>query len=295
MATYFNSKQRVFVIKSLVFFSLVRWYNLLLIAAAQYLTAIKILNPHHYTPLQVLSNPQLHWIVFSTSLIIAGGYLINAFYDYEKDLANHSEEVILNKIISKRFAINAYMVCNTLAVFIGLLLNIKLALFYVLLTFLLWFYSHKLKKLPLLGNFCASFLAVSAFLSICIFYWEINKLIVLYATYIGLIALIREIVKDIEAIKGDMLFGYQTFPVKFGIKKTKWLVAPLMLLCVPIGYFLYHHLSPNYSSIYFAASFAGIFGWMFYFIFSTNEKHFRQTDNYYKLLIVLGVLNIALV
>jgi 4-hydroxybenzoate polyprenyltransferase len=295
MATYFSSAQRVFVIKSLVFFSLVRWYNLLLIAAAQYLTAIKILNPHHYTPLQVLANPQLHWIVFSTALIIAGGYLINAFYDYEKDLANHSEEVILNKIISKRFAINAYMVCNTLAVLIGLVLNIKLALFYVLLTFLLWFYSHKLKKLPLLGNFCASFLAVSAFLSICIFYWEINKLIVLYAVYIGLIALIREIVKDIEAIKGDMLFGYKTFPVVFGIKKTKLLVAPLMLLCVPIGYFLFMHLSPHYSSIYFSVSLTGIFIWMFYFIFSANEKHYRQTDNYYKLLIVLGVLNIALV
>jgi 4-hydroxybenzoate polyprenyltransferase len=295
MATYFSSAQRVFVIKSLVFFSLVRWYNLLLIAAAQYLTAIKILNPHHYTTLQVLANPQLHWIVFSTALIIAGGYLINAFYDYEKDLANHGEEVILNRIISKRFAINAYMVCNTLAVLIGLVLNIKLALFYVLLTFLLWFYSHKLKKLPLLGNFCASFLAVSAFLSICIFYWEINKLIVLYAVYIGLIALIREIVKDIEAIKGDMLFGYKTFPVVFGIKKTKLLVAPLMLLCVPIGYFLFTYLSPHYSSIYFSVSLTGIFIWMFYFIFSSNEKHFRQTDNYYKLLIVLGVLNIALV
>lgn len=294
MATYLNSTQRVFVIKSLVFFSLVRWYNLLLIAIAQYLTAIKILNPQ-LGIMQVLAMPQLHWIVFSTALINAGGYLINAFYDYEKDLANHGEDVILNKIISKRFAINAYVVCNTLAVLIGLMLNLKLALFYVLLTFLLWFYSHKLKKMPLLGNFCASFLAVSAFLSICIFYWHINKLIVLYATYIGLIALVREIVKDVEAIKGDMLFGYQTFPVKFGIKRTKMLLIPLMLLCAPIGYLLYTHLAPSYSAAYVVLSFTGILVWMFYLVFSSNEKHFRQIDNYYKLIIVLGVLNIALV
>jgi 4-hydroxybenzoate polyprenyltransferase len=294
MATYLTSNQRVFVIKSLVFFSLVRWYNLLLIAAAQYLTAIKILNPD-YTMLQILSMPQLHWIVFSTALIIAGGYLINAFYDYEKDLANHGEDVIINKIISKRFAINAYLFCNSFALLIGVVLNIKLALFYSLLIFLLWFYSHKLKKMPLLGNFCASFLAVSAFLSICIFYWNINKLIVMYATYIGLIALIREVLKDLVAIKGDMLFGYKTFPVLFGIKKTKLLLVPLMLLCVPIGYFLFSYLYPSYSAFYFSVSFTGIFVWMFYLIFSTDEMNFRKLDNFYKLMIVLGVLNIMFV
>lgn len=294
MATYLNSNQRVFVIKSLVFFSLVRWYNLLLIAAAQYLTAIKILNAD-LTVWQVLAMPQLHWIVLSTVLITAGGYLINAFYDYEKDLANHGEEVIINKIISKRFAINAYLVCNAFALLIAMFLNFKLFLFYGLLIFLLWFYSHKLKKLPLLGNFTASFLAVSAFLSICIFYWDINKLIVLYATYIGLIALTREIIKDMVAIKGDMLFGYKTFPVTFGIKKTKMLLVPLMLLCVPIGYYLFNYLMPAYSAIFFSVSFSGIVIAMFYLIFTKTEKGYKQIDDYYKIIIVLGILNIALV
>lgn len=294
MATYLNSNQRVFVIKSLVFFSLVRWYNLLLVAIAQYLTAIKILNPN-LTVWQVLAMPQLHWIVLSTALITAGGYLINAFYDYEKDLANHGEEVIINKIISKRFAINAYLVCNAFALLIALFLNVYLFLFYGLLIFLLWFYSHKLKKLPLLGNFTASFLAVSAFLSICIFYWDINLLIVAYATYIGLIALTREIIKDIVGIKGDMLFGYKTFPVKFGIKKTKLLLVPLMLACVPIGYYLFNNLYPAYSSIYFSISFSGIIVAMLYLMFVSTEKGYKQIDDYYKLIIVLGILNIALV
>lgn len=294
MTTYLNSNQRVFVIKSLVFFSLVRWYNLLLVAIAQYLTAIKILNPT-LTVWQVLSMPQLHWIVLSTALITAGGYLINAFYDYEKDLANHGEEVIINKIISKRFAINAYLVCNAFALLIALFLNFKLFLFYGLLIFLLWFYSHKLKKLPLLGNFTASFLAVSAFLSICIFYWDINLLIVSYATYIGLIALTREIIKDMVAIKGDMLFGYKTFPVKFGIKKTKMLLAPLMLLCVPIGYYLFNNLHPSYSAIFFSVSFSGIVMAMLYLMFIKTEKGYKQIDDYYKIIIVLGILNIALV
>lgn len=294
MATYLNSNQRVFVIKSLVFFSLVRWYNLLLVAIAQYLTAIKILNPN-LTVWQVLAMPQLHWIVLSTALITAGGYLINAFYDYEKDLANHGEEVIINKIISKRFAINAYLVCNAFALLIALFLNFKLFLFYGLLIFLLWFYSHKLKKLPLLGNFTASFLAVSAFLSICIFYWNINLLIVAYATYIGLIALTREIIKDIVAIKGDMLFGYKTFPVKFGIMKTKALLAPLMLACVPIGYYLFNNLYPSPSSIYFSISFSGIVVALLYLMFITTEKGYKQIDDYYKLIIILGILNIALV
>lgn len=294
MATYLNSEQRVTVIKILVFFSLIRWYNLLLIAVAQYLTAIKILN-RGYTTLQVLSMPQLHWIVLSTALIIAGGYLINAFYDYEKDLANHGKEVIINNIISKQFAINSYLFFNAMALAISLFLSPKLALFYCLLIFLLWFYSHKLKKTPLLGNFCASFLAVSAFLSICISYWHINKLIVLYATFIGLVALVREIIKDLEAIKGDMLFGYKTFPVVYGKKKTKWLVVPLMLLCLPLGYYIILNLPTAISSYYFMVSMAGIFITLLYFMWANDEKHFHRIDNLYKAGIVLGVLNIALV
>lgn len=120
-------------------------------------------------------------------------------------------------------------------------------------------------------------------------------LIVLYATYIGLIALVREIIKDLAAIKGDMLFGYKTFPVVFGIRKTKMLVVPVMLLCLPLGYLLFLALTPAYSSIYFLVSFVSIFVIMFFFASATHQKQYHQTDNFYKFLIVLGILNISLV
>ena len=54
----------------------------MMICIAQYLTAIFILSRQ---PLrQVLLDPRLFAIVLAGALAVAGGYIINAFYDQEK-------------------------------------------------------------------------------------------------------------------------------------------------------------------------------------------------------------------
>ncbi|TNF72570.1 MAG: ubiquinone biosynthesis protein UbiA, partial [Bacteroidetes bacterium] len=78
-----SRRTRLFLLKSLSLFSIIRGYNILVIILAQYLAAIFIMAPD--LPLrEVVLDISLLFLVFSSALVIAGGYIINSFYDSEK-------------------------------------------------------------------------------------------------------------------------------------------------------------------------------------------------------------------
>jgi 4-hydroxybenzoate polyprenyltransferase len=94
----------------------------MVVALAQYLAAYFILQQR--PPWQVVF---LDWkllaVVISTALVIAGGYIINAFYDIEKDLANRPEEVIMGRVISKTQALRMWVFVNAISLFLSMLLQ----------------------------------------------------------------------------------------------------------------------------------------------------------------------------
>ncbi len=294
MSEYLNKKQRTILVKFLAYLGLVRWHNLGLVALAQYLAAIFLLNPSK-SFLQIIANPGLHFLVFSSGLIIAGGYLINAFYDMEKDLANRPKKLIMGRIISKSFALNTYLLFNFTGLLIGFVLGWRVFLFYGVFSFLLWFYSHKLKKMPFIGNLTATFLSVCSFFVVCVYFWQLSWTIVLYVVFLILAELIREIVKDMEAIKGDIVFGYKTVSVVLGIEKTKSLIYGLMLLGV-LPIFLVYKLQ-GWGPVMFFLLFA-FFLWMIAALmltYSKERKDFAAVNTLLKVIIVLGVLSIGLI
>jgi len=294
MREYLTRRQRTILVKSLAYLGLVRWHNLGLVALAQYLAAIFLLNPTK-THLEIIANPGLHFLVFSSGLIIAGGYLINAFYDIEKDLANRPKKLIMGRLISKNFALNTYMLFNFTGLGIGFLLGWRVFLFYGVFSFMLWFYSHKLKKMPLIGNLTATFLSVCSFFVVCVYFWQLSWTIVFYVLFLIVAELIREIVKDMEAIKGDIVYGYKTVSVVLGIKKTKSLVYGLMALGI-LPIFLVYKLQ-GWGPVMFFLLFA-FFLWMIATLmlaYSKERKDFAAVNTLLKVIIVLGVLSIGLI
>ena len=75
---------------------LVRWYNILVLTIALYLSAIYIFNQGS-SPLQVLSDWRLHAEVLALALFMMSGFIINAFYDVEKDLVNRPQQIFFEK------------------------------------------------------------------------------------------------------------------------------------------------------------------------------------------------------
>jgi 4-hydroxybenzoate polyprenyltransferase len=83
-----------FALKGLAFFSVLRGYNIALIVLAQYLCSIFILAPDK--PLkELLLDPDLALLILSTAIVIGSGYIINSFYDAEKDLINRPRKTLV--------------------------------------------------------------------------------------------------------------------------------------------------------------------------------------------------------
>ena len=79
-----SRKNKLLLFKLLSLFSVVRGYNILMITLAQYLASIYILAPDR--PLRkIIFDLNLFLIVTASALVIAAGYIINNFYDAEKD------------------------------------------------------------------------------------------------------------------------------------------------------------------------------------------------------------------
>ena len=134
--------------KSIIFkffslFSVIRLYNILAIAIAQYLTSIFILG-HKDNILDVILDPYLFAIILCSSIAIASGYIINNFYDYEKDIINRPIRSSIDKTIRKRTKLTLYFSLNSLCICLSLLISIRAAIFFLVYILTLWFYSHKL-------------------------------------------------------------------------------------------------------------------------------------------------------
>src|SRR5690606_2292981 len=121
----------------------------------------------HLRAITVLKDLHLFFIILSSALAIASGYLINNLYDSEKDLINRPNKSKLDKMVSKSTQLKTYFALNFFSVGFALLVSWRAALFYSVFIFLLWFYSHKVKKnYPLLANLMAAFLVLMPFFGI---------------------------------------------------------------------------------------------------------------------------------
>ncbi|NGX84459.1 geranylgeranylglycerol-phosphate geranylgeranyltransferase [Aequorivita sp. KMM 9714] len=291
-----NRKQKLLFLKFFSLFSVVRGYNILIIVIAQYLTSIYILAPE--LPVrEVLFDVNLLMLVLASSTAIAGGYIINSFYDSEKDLINRPRKTMLDRLVSQRTKLSTYFVLNFLSVVFASYVSFKSVVFFSIYIFMLWFYSHKLKKYPFIGNMVAAILAVVPFFAIFVHYANFDIVIFVHATFLFLLISMRELVKDLENLKGDITHGYNTIPVVYGEKTSKLMLTALSLLTlVPIVLLITKFKDEiGYMDFYFYASIAGLVLFLTVLWKSKNKIHYLILHNILKLAIVIGVFSIVLI
>jgi 4-hydroxybenzoate polyprenyltransferase len=181
-------------------------------------------------------------VLISTLLIAAAGNIINDYFDVKADRVNKPDKLIIGKYIKRRWAMVLHWSFNLvgfiLALYIGYALqNVWIPIVSFLSINLLWFYSAYFKRKPLIGN-----LMIALLLGVIPFYvlifnnpniCSVDNHLSVPIFFISIIAflmnLVRELVKDIQDIRGDLRLNAQTFPIKFGIKKTKILITIVSL------------------------------------------------------------------
>jgi 4-hydroxybenzoate polyprenyltransferase len=275
-------------------FSVVRGYNIPIIALAQYLSAIFILAPEKRA-LSVILDFNLFIIVLASSLTIASGYIINNFYDSKKDLINRPNKSKLDRLVSQKTKLQVYFTLNFIVFFIAFFVSWRAVLFFSVYIFLIWFYSHKIKKQPFVGNLMASFLAVLPFFAILLYYKNFYEVIFAHATFLFIIILIREMIKDLENLKGDLANGYSTIPIVYGESVSKKIIIILAISTLIPVYFLVNLYDVGYMDIYFYICLILLILFGVKLSKSNTKEEYNQLHNLLKIIIVAGVFCIILI
>jgi len=289
-----SRKHKLLLMKIVSLFSVVRGYNIPIVAVAQYLSAIFIFA-HERRALHILLDGKLFILVLSTTLAIASGYIINNFYDSQKDLINRPQKSMLDRLVSQRTKLHVYFSLNLLSCFLALVISWRAVVFFASYIFLIWFYSHKIKRYPLIGNLMAAFLAIVPFFAILMYYKNFYHVIFIHAAFLFLLLLIREMVKDLENLTGDLANGYETISVRFGESVSKRIITVLVLLTIVPIYALTDVYDVGYMDLYLYCALLGLVIFLIVLWRSTSKRQFNLLHNLLKGLIVAGVFSIVLI
>ncbi|PKR80938.1 hypothetical protein CW751_07155 [Brumimicrobium salinarum] len=248
------------------FFKLIRPVNLLIIAATMYSIGgylDVVYAPFHEDKLLVKTF-DFFLLVISTVMIAAAGNIINDYFDVRADRINRPDKTIISKFIKRRWAIVFHWILNFIAfgiaIYLGLINDTFWYVFIHLLSInFLWFYSMQLKRTLVIGNVVIALLTALVPILVGIYYQDIFRTILLdqvfpfhldaytlFPIYLGfglgvfafVLNWVREIVKDMEDVKGDLVLKARTIPIVYGLSKAR-LVAIIfviisMALSIPI-------------------------------------------------------------
>jgi len=290
----FSRRQKHILLKFFSMFSVVRGYNILIVAIAQYLTSIYILAPEKALR-EVLFDLNLLMLVLASSATIAAGYIINNFYDSEKDSINRPIKSKLDKLISQNTKLSFYFVLNFSAVIMASYVSFRAVIFFAGYIFGIWLYSHKLKRLPFLGNVTSALLTITPFFAIFLYFMNLDTVIFVHAIFLFFIISMRELTKDLENIPGDLLVDYKTIPVVYGEKYSKIMLTILAILTLFPTYLLLFRFEIGHMYLYFYFSVSLLILFMVLLWKSKRKIHYLILHNILKFIIVAGVFSIVLI
>jgi 4-hydroxybenzoate polyprenyltransferase len=271
------------------FLRLTRVWNLLIIALSQYFTAAMLIS------MDKIQDWRLFILTVSTVMIAAAGYIINDYYDVKIDLVNKPERVVIGKGITRRYAILLHSMLSIFGIALGFLIGWRIAAINFAAVFLLWWYSNDLKRHPLIGNVVVALMTAIAVMMVDGLYETGSLLIVIYAVFAFFMTLIREVIKDMEDLKGDHTFGCRTLPIVWGFRKTKILVYGILAVFSVVVLLLNFYFTrlPEYYFLVFLAPLIIVL--VIRLVRADTKKDFAWLSTFCKIIMILGILSLGFV
>jgi 4-hydroxybenzoate polyprenyltransferase len=303
------------------FFKMIRFPNLIFIALTQclfyYAIMLPLLKPLDMGP--SIDPFSFYCLLAASVLIAAAGYVINDYFDVNIDQVNKPKKNVVDKIVSRRWAMLWHFVLSGVGVILSLYVSIRTHQWYIVLAnlacvMLLFGYSVSLKRKLLSGNILISLLTAWVVLVICLselrlFHssnlsapvqdamHKIVRLGFLYASFAFILSVIREAVKDMEDVPGDVRYGSRTMPIRWGQQATKiyvavWLIVLLAILVLVQVYVLQFHwwLPVLYSCVLVILPLL----FVFYKLFRASQpSQFHLLSNITKFVMFTGILSMV--
>ena len=167
-------------------------------------------------------------------LVTAGGNVINDYFDVDIDRINKPHRALPRGLITRSHALLYSIILLCLGIAASLLINPICFAIAALNSILLLVYSWRLKRSALVGNLLVGYLTGSVFLfgGAVVFAFFIPS--VLFASAVFAITS-REIIKDVEDLRGDQRAGASTLPIRYGIPLSLSAAALSMLAAIAVS------------------------------------------------------------
>ena len=272
------------------FAKLIRWPNLIIVAATQLMIALFLVQGNSI--LGLITDIDFLILIMSTVLIAAGGYLINDYYDIKIDYVNKPERVVAGRYIKRRHILFVHTFISVLGILGGAFVALKIGVVNLFAAGLLWLYSNQLKRLPFWGNFSIALLTGLSVFVIYMYFEQSFILITSYAAFAFFISLIREIIKDLEDVKGDKAFGCRTLPIVIGSRKTKLFIYTISIIfLLVVVYFL--KTEPKFVYVFSVLSITLLF--FNYWVYKADKiVDYKRLSSVCKIIMVIGMMSTIL-
>jgi len=292
---------------------LVRYQNLLLIIATQYLIKYAVFKSFGIDI--TLSDFGFFLLCFSTVCIAAAGNIINDVYDVETDRINKTKKQIIGSKISVKAAQTGYMILSILGVGIGFYLSNLIgkpgfSAIFIIISALLYLYATYLKQLLIIGNLIISSLVAMVIIIVGLFdlfpaitpanqltQSIIFSILLDYALFAFLLNWLREMVKDQIDITGDYNTGRNSLPIAIGAERANKVIflvgiIPLTLVI----FYIYDYLFENLFLVLYALLFvvAPLLYFLINLISAKTKAQYSNLSALLKIIMVFGLLSIGL-
>jgi 4-hydroxybenzoate polyprenyltransferase len=282
-------------------------------------------------------NSDLLFLVLSVVFIAAAGNIINDYFDVKADRVNKPNKLIVGKHIKRRWAIMLNWIFNLAGLGLAAYLSVVQQNFWiVIIAFItinfLWLYSALYKRKIFVGNLLIAVLVGIVPLYVLIYNLPYSaelfpplldldafslmtyEVVFTVAIIAFVINLMREIIKDIADIRGDMYLKAKTIPIALGIRQSKLILTILLVpLLFLLAFYLYNmnlynvensarlsdfiyadgYLGPNFAIFNGLVIGAGLSCLVaFGFLLSANKrKNYLRASNLLKVAMLLGILS----
>ncbi|MCR5887403.1 geranylgeranylglycerol-phosphate geranylgeranyltransferase [Hymenobacter sp. J193] len=207
---------------------LVRLPNLLLLALCMVLVRVGLL--HRHMPAASLLDVRFALLLLSTLCVAAAGYIINDYYDVKIDAINRPDRLVVGRAVNRRHAMLAHLLLTGIGMLVSGALSPLLGLVHAASGLLLWGYSVRLKRMALVGNLSIAALTAASVLTPELQLRTGVSTVWVYALAAFLLSVVREIIKDVEDMRGDAEHDCRTLPIVAGVARTQWVAGFFLLL-----------------------------------------------------------------
>ena len=302
---------------------LIRLPNLVIIVLIEFLLRYGVLKPilfHGQTEF-ITGLPDFCIFAVVTVLLAVGGYVINDYFDQKIDRINRPEQLVVSRLVSPRMAMKIHILVNAIAIILGFYLAFRIQSLWFGLLFpcgamLFWLYSARWKQLLIWKNLIVALISAMLIMLVLLFeflHLRLNPeyfasvigslegvfgIFLAYACFAFLVSLFREIVKDMEDLKGDEQFGTRSLPSVIGIAWSKVVVVVLVLitmLLLTYGQIIIYQFGLEMLFWYFAITVQlPALAMIITVIRAKRREEFRFASSLAKLIMFTGILSLLI-